>query len=121
MAKKVMITDDAAIMRMMLKNILSSAGYEVVAEAADGKEAVEKYKEVHPDLVTMDITMPEMDGIKAVKSIKTIDPQAKIVMCSAMGQKSLVLEAIEAGASNFIVKPFDEGKVKEVVSKILPG
>lgn len=119
MAKKVMIADDAAIMRMMLKNILSSSDYEVVGEATNGKEAVEMYQEVHPDLVTMDITMPEMDGIKAVRSIKVIDPQAKIVMCSAMGQKSLVLEAIEAGASNFIVKPFDHDKVKEVVTKIL--
>lgn len=119
MAKSVMITDDAAVMRMMLKNILSSAGYEVVAEATDGREAVEKYQEFHPDLVTMDITMPEMDGIKAVKAIKAIDPQAKIVMCSAMGQKTLVLEAIEAGASNFIVKPFEADKVKQVVAKIL--
>lgn len=120
MAKKIMVVDDAAIMRMMLKNILTTSGYEVTAEATNGKEALEKYQEVHPDAVTMDITMPEMDGIKAVKAIKAVDPQAKIVMCSAMGQKSLVLEAIEAGALNFIVKPFDEAKVKEVIGKILP-
>jgi two-component system chemotaxis response regulator CheY len=120
MAKKIMIVDDAAIMRMMLKNILTSSGYEVVGEASNGKEAVGKYEELHPDIVTMDITMPEMDGIKALKAIRVLDPQAKVVMCSAMGQKSLVLEAIEAGALNFIVKPFDEAKVKEVVGKILP-
>ncbi|HOP74166.1 MAG TPA: response regulator [Bacillota bacterium] len=119
MAKRIMIVDDAAVMRMMLKNMLQSIGYEVIAEATNGKEAVVKYQECRPDLVTMDITMPEMDGIQAVRSIRILDPKAKIVMCSAMGQKALVLEAIEAGACNFIVKPFNEGKVREVIGKLL--
>ncbi|HEX3009385.1 MAG TPA: response regulator [Bacteroidales bacterium] len=119
MAKKVMIVDDAAIMRMMLKNILSSSGYEIVAEASNGKEAVVKYQEVHPDIVTMDIIMPEMNGIKAVRAIKATDTLAKIVMCSSMmGQKALLLEAIDAGAVDFIVKPFEESKVKEIIAKI---
>lgn len=119
MSKRIMVVDDATIMRMMIKNILTAAGYEIVGEACNGKDAVQKYQECHPDLVTMDITMPEMDGIQAVRGIRDIDPSAKIVMCSAMGQKALVLEAIEAGASNFIVKPFEEGKVKDVISKTL--
>ena len=117
MAKRILITDDASIMRLMLSNMLTEAGYEIAGEATNGLEAVAKYKELKPDLVTMDITMPEMDGIKAVRAIKAIDPQAKIVMCSAMGQKSLVLEAIEAGAVNFIVKPFDNDKVAEIIAK----
>ena len=117
MTKKILVADDAAIMRLMLRNILSGAGYNVVGEASDGREAVRRYQELMPDLVTMDITMPGMNGIEAVKSIKNIDPSAKIIMCSAMGQKSMVLEAIEAGAINFIVKPFDEPKVKEAVEK----
>lgn len=119
MSKRIMVCDDATIMRMMIKNILTAAGYEVVGEACNGKEAVQKYQEYRPDLVTMDITMPEMDGIQAVRAIRQIDPEAKIVMCSAMGQKALVLEAIEAGAANFIVKPFEEGKVKDVIAKTL--
>ena len=117
MAKRILITDDASIMRLMLSNMLTEAGYEIAGEATNGLEAVAKYKELKPDLVTMDITMPEMDGIKAVMAIKAIDPQAKIVMCSAMGQKFLVLEAIEAGAVNFIVKPFDNDKVAEIIAK----
>lgn len=119
MAKKILIADDATIMRLMLKNILSGAGYEVIGEASDGKDAVRKYQELKPDLVTMDITMPGMNGIDAVKSIRNIDPAAKIIMCSAMGQKSMVLEAIKAGAINFIVKPFDEHKVKETVAQAI--
>ena len=119
MGKKVLVADDATVIRVMLKNILAEAGYEVVGEAANGVEAVSKYKELHPDLVTMDITMPEMDGINALRNIRTDDPNARVVMCSAMGQKNLVLEAIQAGAKNFIVKPFDRDKVLEVVAKVL--
>ncbi|HEY8463308.1 MAG TPA: response regulator [Bacillota bacterium] len=119
MKKRILVVDDAAVIRLMLKKIIESDDYEVVGDASNGTEAVEKYQELHPDLVTMDITMPDMDGIQAVKAIKKIDPNAKIVMCSAMGQKIMVLEAIEAGAANFIVKPFDEVKVKEVLKKVL--
>lgn len=98
MAQKILIVDDAAFMRMMIKDILTKNGYEVVGEAADGLQAVEKYKELQPDLVTMDITMPEMDGITALKEIKKIDPNAKVIMCSAMGQQAMVIDAIQAGA-----------------------
>ena len=105
MAVRVLVVDDAAFMRMMVKDILSKNGYEVVGEAENGLKAVEKFTELRPDLVTMDITMPEMDGISAVKAIKKIDPKAKIVMCSAMGQQAMVIEAIQAGARDFIVSP----------------
>jgi two-component system chemotaxis response regulator CheY len=119
MKKRILVVDDAAIIRLMLTKILVSEGYEVAGEAGNGAEAVQKYEELKPDLVTMDITMPDMDGIQAVKEIKKNDPNAKIVMCSAMGQKMMVLEAIEAGAASFIVKPFDEQKVKEVLKRTL--
>ena len=97
MATRVLIVDDAAFMRMMVKDILSKNGYEIVGEAENGMKALEKYQELKPDLVTMDITMPEMDGITAVKEIKKVDPAAKVVMCSAMGQQAMVIEAIQAG------------------------
>lgn len=113
----ILITDDAAFMRMMLKDILTKAGHEIVGEAENGKKAISMYKELKPDLVTMDITMPEMDGIQALKSIKAEDPSAKVVMCSAMGQQVMVLEAIQAGATDFIVKPFQADRVNEAVSK----
>ncbi len=118
MAKKVLIVDDAAFMRMLLKDIITKAGYEVVGEASNGAEAVEKYKELKPDIVTMDITMPEMNGIEATKEILKIDPNANIIMCSAMGQQMMVVEAIQAGAKDFIVKPFQQGRVVEALSKI---
>ena len=118
MAKK-LIVDDAAFMRMMIKDILTKNGYEVVAEAANGVEAVELYKSHQPDLVTMDITMPEMDGIEAVKQIKAVNPAAKVIMCSAMGQQSMVMDAIKAGANDFIVKPFQADRVLEAVKKIV--
>ena len=102
-----------------MKNILEKAGYEVVGEAENGSEAVQKYKDLDPDLVTMDITMPEMDGIEAVKKIREIDSDANIIMCSAMGQQSMVVEAIEAGAKDFIVKPFDDDRVIEAVEKAM--
>lgn len=116
---KVLIVDDAAFMRMMIKDILTKNGYEVVAEAANGVQAVELYKTHQPDLVTMDITMPEMDGIEAVKQIKAVNPGAKIVMCSAMGQQSMVMDAIRAGAKDFIVKPFQAERVLEAIKKVL--
>ena len=116
---KILIVDDAAFMRMMIKDILTKNGYEVVAEAANGVEAVELYKSHQPDLVTMDITMPEMDGIEAVKQIKAVNPAAKVIMCSAMGQQSMVMDAIKAGAKDFIVKPFKADRVLEAVKKIV--
>ncbi len=117
-AKKVLIVDDAAFMRMMLRDILTKANYEVVGEAANGQEAVDKYKELHPDFVTMDITMPVKDGIQAIKEIKQIDPSAKIIVCSAMGQQAMVIEAIQAGAKDFIVKPFQPSRVIEALQKL---
>lgn len=117
MSKKILIVDDAIFMRMKLKDILESNGYEVVAEAQDGREAIEKYQTEKPDLVTMDITMPEMDGVSALKEIKKIDPNATIIMCSAMGQQAMVMEAIQAGAVDFIVKPFDTERVIKSLEK----
>ena len=115
MATRVLIVDDAAFMRMMVKDILSKNGYEIVGEAENGMKALEKFQELKPDLVTMDITMPEMDGITAVKEIKKVDPNAKVVMCSAMGQQAMVIEAIQAGARDFIVKPFQADRVLEAI------
>ncbi|MFN6991615.1 MAG: chemotaxis protein CheY [Fervidobacterium sp.] len=116
---RVLVVDDAAFMRMMLKDILTKAGHEVVGEAANGVEAVEKYKELKPDVVTMDITMPEMNGIDAIKEIKKFDPNATVIVCSAMGQQAMVIEAIQAGAKDFIVKPFQAARVVEAVQKVL--
>jgi two-component system chemotaxis response regulator CheY len=115
----ILIVDDAAFMRMMIKDILSKNGYSVIAEAENGIKAIEKYKEVNPDLVIMDITMPEMDGIQAVKQIKAINDSAKIIMCSAMGQQAMVIESIQAGARDFIVKPFQAERVIEAVKKVV--
>lgn len=119
MSKKILIVDDAAFMRMMIKDILTKNGYIVAGEAENGVKAVEKYKEIQPDLVIMDITMPEMDGIQAVKEIKKLDPEAKIVMCSAMGQQAMVIESIQAGARDFVVKPFQADRVIEAVNKVI--
>jgi two-component system chemotaxis response regulator CheY len=116
---KILIVDDAAFMRMMIKEILSKNGFEIVGEANDGAQAIEKYKELTPDLVTMDITMPEMDGITALKEIKKINPNAKVIMCSAMGQQAMVIDAIQAGAKDFIVKPFQAERVLEAINKTL--
>lgn len=115
----VLIVDDASFMRMMIKDILTKNGYEVVGEAENGVQAVEKFEELSPDLVVMDITMPEMDGIQAVKEIKKKDANANIIMCSAMGQQAMVIEAIQAGAKDFIVKPFQAERVIEAVQKAL--
>src|SRR5690625_2274679 len=119
MAHKVLIGDDAAFMRMMTKDILDKNGFEVVGEAQDGQQAVEKYNELKPDLVTMDITMPEKDGITALKEIKDTDTDATIIMCSAMGRQSMVIDAIQAGAIDFIVKPFQADRVIEAITKAL--
>ena len=119
MAIKVLVVDDAAFMRMMIKDILTKNDYEIVGEAGNGLQAIEKWQELRPDLTTMDITMPEMDGITAVKEIKKIDPNAKIIMCSAMGQQGMVIEAIQSGARDFIVKPFQPDRVLEAIRKVV--
>lgn len=116
---RILITDDAAFMRMQLKNIFTELGHEVVGEAENGQVAVNQYNDLKPDLVSMDITMPEMNGVEAVKQIKSIDPDATIVMCSAMGQQQMVVEAIKAGAKDFIVKPFDQERIKSALDKVL--
>ena len=115
----ILIVDDAAFMRMMIKDILTKNGFTVVGEAENGAEAVAKYEELNPDLVTMDITMPEMDGITALKKIKEMDSSARILMCSAMGQQAMVIDAIQAGAKDFIVKPFQADRVIEAIEKAL--
>ncbi len=117
--KSILLVDDAAFMRMMLKDILTKNGYNVVGEAENGIKAIEKYNELKPKLVVLDITMPEMDGIQAAKGIKASDPNAVIIMCSAMGQQAMVIEAIQAGAKDFIVKPFQPDRVLEAVKKVI--
>ena len=117
MAKNILICDDAAFMRMMIKD--TKNGYNIVGEAENGAKAVEKYAELKPDLVLMDITMPEMDGIEALKKIKAADANASIIMCSAMGQQAMVIESIQSGAKDFIVKPFQADRVLEAVQKVV--
>ena len=119
MAKNILICDDAAFMRMMIKDILTKNGYNIAGEAEYGVKAVEKYTETNPDLVLMDITMPEMDGIQALKKIKEADANACVIMCSAMGQQAMVIEAIQSGAKDFIVKPFQAERVLEAVKKVV--
>jgi len=118
MAKRVLIVDDAAFMRMILKDIVSKNGFEVAGEAGNGLEAVDKYRELQPDVVTMDITMPEMNGIDAIKKIRETYPEARIIVCSAMGQQAMVIDAIQAGAKDFIVKPFQHSRVVEALNKV---
>lgn len=115
----VLLVDDTAFMRRMLKDILIKEGIQVVAEAGNGRQAVEAYREARPDLVIMDITMPEMDGIAAVRQIIAEDPAARIIMCSALGQQELIIEALEAGGQDFVVKPFLPDKVLEAVRKVM--
>lgn len=115
----ILIVDDAAFMRMMIKDILTKNGFQICGEAENGAVAVNIYSELKPDLTIMDITMPEMDGIEAVKRIKAKDPSAKIIMCSAMGQQAMVIDAIQAGARDFIVKPFQPERVIEAVKKAM--
>jgi two-component system chemotaxis response regulator CheY len=116
---RILIVDDAKFMRMTLSAILQKGNHEVVGEAENGKEAIDLFQELQPDLVTMDITMPEMNGLDALKEIKLITPTAKIIMCSAMGQQKMVVESIEAGAKDFIVKPFEENRVLEAINRVL--
>ncbi len=118
MARTVLVVDDAAFMRMMIRDILSKEGY-AIHEAVNGRDAVQKYVEVRPDLVTMDITMPEMSGLDALREIRLKDPQAKVLMVSAMGQQKMIVEALESGALDFLVKPFQPTKVLETVKKCL--
>lgn len=113
------MVDDAVFMRKMLTDILVKGGHIVVAEAGTGREALERYKECKPDIVTMDITMPDMDGIDGLKAIKEFDSNAKVIMCSAMGQQTMVLDAVQNGAKDFIVKPFQATKVLESIQKLL--
>jgi two-component system, chemotaxis family, chemotaxis protein CheY len=119
--KRVLVVDDAVVMRMMLKDILSKNGFEVVGEAQNGADAAEKYKSLRPDVVTMDMVMPGVDGIGAVKLIVAEDPGAKIVMCTSMGQESLLQEAMDAGASAKVTKPFRPAEILEVINKVLDG
>ncbi len=119
MLKRVLIADDAAFMREMLRDILTEAGFEIAAEAIDGNEAIELFQEHTPDLVMLDIVMPRKSGLEALKEIMALSPSACIVMCSALGQETLVMDALEAGARDFIVKPFKPDKVLEVVGKAL--
>ncbi len=116
---RVLVVDDAAFMRKMVSDALIKAGHEVIAEACNGVEAVQLYLDVQPDLTTLDITMPEKDGLAALKEIMTLDPAARVVMCSALGQESKVLESIKLGARDFVVKPFQAGRVQEAVGKAL--
>jgi two-component system, chemotaxis family, chemotaxis protein CheY len=116
---RVLVVDDVVFMRKMVSDALAGGGHEVVGEAADGQEAVERYQELKPEVTTLDITMPEMDGISALKAILDLDPGARVVMCSALGQESKVLEAVKAGARDFVVKPFQPERVLEAVGKAL--
>jgi two-component system chemotaxis response regulator CheY len=117
--KRVLVADDASFMRQMIRDIVEPEGYEVVGEASDGVEVVERFKELHPDLIMMDIVMPKRSGIDAVKAIMELDGAARVVMCSALGQEALVMEAIQAGAKDFIVKPFKPDAVVTTLAKVL--
>jgi two-component system chemotaxis response regulator CheY len=119
LSQTVLVCDDAIFMRTMISDILSQAGYEIVGEAETGVEAIDKYKQLKPDLVTMDIVMPDLGGIEAVREIMKFDSAARILMCSAMGQQALVVEAIQAGARDFVVKPFQPSRVLEAVQRVL--
>ena len=119
MSGKILIVDDAVFMRMKLKDILTKNGYEVVGEAQNGQEACVKYQATNPDVVTRDITMPDVDGLEALKMIRAHDPNAKVIMCSAMGQQGMVMDAIKSGAKDFIVKPFDTDRVINAITKVL--
>ncbi len=119
MSKGILIVDDASFVRTMIKNILTKNGFNVVDEAEDGAEAIEKYKRLQPELIIMDIIMPEVDGIQATREIKKLNPDAKIIICSAVGQQGMIDEAIQAGAEDFIVKPFEAGCLIEAVKKML--
>ena len=116
---KILIVDDAIFMRIMLRDMLEKNGFEVIGEAADGFEAIDKYKALNPDIVTMDVTMPQLNGIDALKEIIKYDASAKIIMCSAMGQQLMVMDSIKAGAKDFIVKPFERDRVIGALQKLI--
>ena len=118
MPRTILVVDDAAFMRMMIRDILAKDGY-VIHEAVNGRDAVQKYEELRPDLVTLDVTMPEMDGIEALAAIRAVDPDARVLMVSAMGQQALIVEALDVGATDFLIKPFQPSKVLETVRKCL--
>lgn len=118
MSRTVLVVDDTAFMRMTLKNMLEKNGYTVVGEGEDGAKGVELYKELKPALVTMDITMPNMDGITAIREIMNFDPGATVIVVSAMGQKGLVIDALNAGAKDFVVKPFQPDRIAEALAKV---
>ncbi len=119
MSKRVLITDDAAFMREMLREIIAEGGYEVVAEAADGEEALERFNEHHPDVITLDIVMPGKSGLEVLRELMALDPSACVVMCSALGQEALVREALEAGAKEYIIKPFKPDQVLGALNEAL--
>lgn len=118
MPKTILVVDDAAFMRMMIRDILSREGY-AIQEAVNGRDAIEKFRDMRPDLVTLDITMPEIDGVEALRAMRQIDPEARVLMVSAMGQQKMIVEALEAGAADFLVKPFQPTKVLHTVKKCL--
>jgi two-component system, chemotaxis family, chemotaxis protein CheY len=119
MGANILIADDLSFMRMIQKEILTERGYTIVGEAADGREAVEKFKNLHPDLVLLDITMPNMNGLEAMRKIFSLDPKARVIMCSALGQQNLIVEAIKAGVKDFIVKPFKPERILSAIEKAL--
>ena len=119
MASRVLIVDDLAFIKLIIKDTLEKTGFEVAGEASNGVEAIEQYKRLQPDIVLMDITMPKMDGIQALQEIVKIDPQAKVIMCSALGQQKLIIQSIQLGAKDFIVKPFQAERVLEAVKKVV--
>jgi len=115
----ILLADDLAFIKMVQKEVLNKKGYSVIGEASDGIEVIEKYKQLKPDVVIMDITMPRMDGLNALKAIKQIDPNARVIICSALGQQKLIIEAIKMGAKDFIVKPFDPERLAAAIQKAL--
>jgi two-component system, chemotaxis family, chemotaxis protein CheY len=119
MKRRIMVVDDAPIVRLIIRNILEKAGYEIVAECVNGVEAVAKYKELKPDLTTLDITMPEMDGVETLKQIKAIDGEAKVIMVTAIDQRDLLLKSIRLGATDYVVKPFEDDRIVSSVQKAL--
>ncbi|MDD4698844.1 MAG: response regulator [Oscillospiraceae bacterium] len=119
MSKKILVVDDASFMRMMIKDILEKNSFEIAGEAADGLAAIEKYKETKPDIVILDITMPNMDGLQALIELRKVDPNAKVIMCSAMGQESMVIDAIKSGAADFIVKPFQADRIIKAIQRVV--
>jgi two-component system chemotaxis response regulator CheY len=119
MGAKILIADDLSFMRMIQKEILTERGYTIVGEATDGREAVEKFKALRPDLVLLDITMPNMNGLEAMRQIFALEPKARVIMCSALGQQNLIVEAIKAGVKDFIVKPFKPERILSAIEKAL--